>query len=453
MSPLSFPEVLDYWDAKSGITSSSERVSSWSPLKGSDALSQGTGANQPILLPYSGVNYLWLPGVAGNYVSVPSSAALQVTTGLDIDAYVALNTPTSGTTKHLGGKWLGTGSQYSYVFQVQATTGKLILSRANTGAVGDIQSAVSSVAPSWVAYSGLYVRVTELAGVVTFYTSTDGSNWTQLGTTQAVNNNTIFAGTAPLWLGVNQDLTSQLIDGGKLYRFRIYNGLRQSGGTLAFDANFAAVAEGATSFTESSSNGATVTINSTGAKPAQIVGSQQMLFDASAFSLSSAINLSATSKLALVVVMRTATRGTVQQIAEYTSDTTGASGFSMPIINGTRKISPANGKFGGILNQADSTATFTDNVYFVAASTYDRTLGTAQQTFPQINLSTGSTQIASSDSNGAYANDTLYFGARAGSSLFLGGQVKAIALMNTAPSQARFNQIIRAMAAQYGVSV
>lgn len=61
---------------------------------------------------------------------------------------------------------------------------------------------------------------------------------------------------------------------GSIYRAQIYNGIN---GTLAFDANFTTAPKLATSFTESSSNAATVTVNSTGQYGARISGARDLV--------------------------------------------------------------------------------------------------------------------------------------------------------------------------------
>jgi hypothetical protein len=107
---------------------------------------------------------------------------------------------------------------------------------------------------------------------VIFYTSPDGSSWTQLGTTQSTAAGNIFSGTAQVEVGSNN--TGSELLAGRVLRAQIYNGID---GTLAFDANFATASKLATSFTESSSNAATVTINTTGRYGARICGARDLV--------------------------------------------------------------------------------------------------------------------------------------------------------------------------------
>lgn len=96
--PWQFPEVTRYWDARTGITESGERVSAWSAsIKGSTALEQATGANQPYLLPYAGVNYAWNAGVASNTITCPTTSITGDFVG-ELDQANADNSPASDVT-------------------------------------------------------------------------------------------------------------------------------------------------------------------------------------------------------------------------------------------------------------------------------------------------------------------------------------------------------------------
>src|SRR5690606_31039815 len=51
---------------------------------------QATSGSQPICLAHDGTNYLHLPGVAGNYASVPDSAALRPTGDMELIVHVTM---------------------------------------------------------------------------------------------------------------------------------------------------------------------------------------------------------------------------------------------------------------------------------------------------------------------------------------------------------------------------
>jgi hypothetical protein len=209
---------------------------------------------------------MYLPGIASNYASAPDSAALDITGDIDIRCKVALDdwTPTASNT--LVAKWASSVGLRAYQFAVN-TNGTLLLSTSNDGTA--VLTANSTVAPTVADGETLWVRVTldvdnGAAGrTATFFTSTDGITWTQLGspvvtagTTSIISNSSILEiGTITNGLGNPAR--------GKFFRAQVLNGI---GGTLVFDANFenSITSLLQTSFTESSTNAATVTINRSG---------------------------------------------------------------------------------------------------------------------------------------------------------------------------------------------
>lgn len=211
-------------------------------------------------------NFLYLPGVAANYASAPNAAPLQITGDITLDWYGALNV------------WSGVGFQSLIARNVPSSNRSYNLTMDNAGKVEMITSAdgstfltststvvlgLSAGAPTWVRAS---LQVNDGSGhnVVKFYTSSDGVSWAQLGSTVTnAGTTSINAGTAALEIGSNAGGVSSL-GPGIYYRARIYNSyLQASAGTPVFDANFATKTVGANSFTESSANAATVTINGT----------------------------------------------------------------------------------------------------------------------------------------------------------------------------------------------
>jgi hypothetical protein len=215
-------------------------------------------------LGHTGTNYLYLPGITLNYASAPDSAALDITGDIDLRVKVAMDDWTPGSTQTLLSKY-STGQQ-SYSFNmgsanllvfVWTTDGSTVLSRTST------------VAPTIADGATLWVRATldvdnGAAGHdVIFYTSPDGVTWTQLGSTVTTAGTTsIFSGTATLNVGANTNGVN-VPARGKFFRAQVLNGI---GGTVAFDANFETgiTSNLPTTFTESSANAATVTINYSG---------------------------------------------------------------------------------------------------------------------------------------------------------------------------------------------
>lgn len=219
----------------------------------------------------SEVNGLALNAVIGNYASAPDAAALRVTGDMDLRAQLSTPTWANGSaTWYPIAKFVGS---FAYVLGITAT-GLVTLGISTTGA--DVVNTNSTAAVPFSNYSTGWIRATraQTGGLVNFYTSTDGVNWTLLGTGNQVasSGTAIFAGTSTLFLGAFGAGTAPLL--GSLYRAQIYNGIA---GTLVFDANFSAVAKLAASFVESSTNAATVTIATTGDYGARICGARDLV--------------------------------------------------------------------------------------------------------------------------------------------------------------------------------
>lgn len=211
-------------------------------------------------------NYLYLPGVASNNATAPDSAALDITGDIDLRCKVALDDWTPSAIQYLISKYQS-ASQRSYGLSVE-TNGRISLVWSTDGTGGTLLSATSTVAPTVADGATLWVRgVLDVdngaAGKnVFFYTSTDGLTWTQLGTTVTTAGTTsIFSSTSVLEIGSVLATSNPLR--GKVFRAQVLNGI---GGTVAFDANFegSITSLNQASFTESSSNAATVTINRSG---------------------------------------------------------------------------------------------------------------------------------------------------------------------------------------------
>lgn len=220
----------------------------------------------------SSVNVLCLNGVAGNFASAADSAALSITVDIDIQANVALNDWTPAAANVVCARWAGGGAS-SFIFRVIASGG-LQLSYSLDGTA--IISATSTATVSFSDLSSGWVRATKQSssGTVKFYTSKNGSSWTQLGDDVAATSGAMFDGAQSLEIGTRNAGSAEPLSG-LVYRVRILNGY-DGAGTLVFDANFATAAKLATSFTESSSNAATVTINTSGATGARISGARDL---------------------------------------------------------------------------------------------------------------------------------------------------------------------------------
>jgi hypothetical protein len=230
--------------------------------------SSTSNTNEPLALAHSGTNYLYVPGVSGNYASVPDSAALDITGDIDIKARVALDDWTPSALIAVAGKWNNTGNQKSWVLTVQ-TDGTLILFFTTDGATAlpFTSTAATGLTDGSIKWVRATVDVDNGAGsrVCKFYLSDDGTTWTQLGTTVTTAGTiTFFSGTANVEIGTTTSGTANLA-ALKAYRVIIQNAYDTANNTsnVVLDADFTTgiTSGGQTSFTESSSNAATVTIN------------------------------------------------------------------------------------------------------------------------------------------------------------------------------------------------
>jgi hypothetical protein len=213
---------------------------------------------------HSGSNYLYLPGVASNYASTPDAAALDITGDIDLRVKVALDDWTPSAVNYLIAKY--NTSNVSYSLRVNAAgTLSLAYSTDGTTAIVRNSSVVTGItdgATKWVRAT-LDVDNDDGGNDVKFFLSDDGTNWTQLGTTVTnVSTTSIFSGNAILEIGSFFGGTSGPARG-KFFRAQVLDGI---GGTVAFDADFETGITSLlqTTFTESSLNAATVTINRSG---------------------------------------------------------------------------------------------------------------------------------------------------------------------------------------------
>lgn len=209
------------------------------------------------------VKNVYLPGVAGNYMSTPDAAALDITGDIDLRAYVSMDDWTPSSAQYLIAKY-GNASNHSYILLIGTdgtvgiqwfADGSTVLGMGSTLATGLTNGSVKWVRATLDVDNGASGRTAQ------FFLSDDGITWTQLGTsvTQATATN-IFSGTSPVNIGALTNSVGSMA--GRVLRAQIYNGIN---GTLVLDVNpqvLTSVSQ--TTFTEQSSNAATVTINKSG---------------------------------------------------------------------------------------------------------------------------------------------------------------------------------------------
>lgn len=198
-------------------------------------------------------------GSAGQYASTPDTVATSITGDLDLRAHIRAVDYTAAAAQVILAKETTTTTGRSYRLQVRPA-GTLLFAWSPDGTA---QTTVESAALPVADGVDIHVRVTfdvnNGAGGndVRFYTSPNGSDWTQLGTTiTTAGVASIFNSTAALHIGGADTATTSLFNG-RIYRVRVYNGID---GTLAADFNLRAVVVGATSFA-SPTTGETWTVN------------------------------------------------------------------------------------------------------------------------------------------------------------------------------------------------
>ena len=174
--PIVFDVDFTTWKTGDGMGGYPKLESTGKPVR---ILSNTTGddTNDPKWLKYSATAGLpeskgmYLPGVGGNYASVPDAANLRFVASADIQCEVSLDDWTPGPTCRLISK---TGGGAGYTFDVN-TNGTLSFTKSGV-------AAYTSTSPI-AAIDGqrLWVRVTDSSIELRFYTSTDGITWIQLG--------------------------------------------------------------------------------------------------------------------------------------------------------------------------------------------------------------------------------------------------------------------------------
>ncbi len=223
--------------------------------------------NGALFKAYSAIQYVYLPGTAANYLYTPDAAALDLLGDIWIAGKFALTDWTPGADTTLIAKWEDTSDERAYRLMVD-TTGVLRLGWSTDGTAANVVEEDSTVAPTVTDGDALWVAGTldVSTGIVKFYTGGSAATptWVQLGTTVSGSGATsIGATTAVLEVGSDNTGTAQNLTG-DVYNAHVENGYDEGVGTLVFDADLTdinAVTKPFATFTEASSQAATVTIN------------------------------------------------------------------------------------------------------------------------------------------------------------------------------------------------
>jgi hypothetical protein len=279
-------------------------------------------------------NYLYLPGISGNWATAPDSAALDITGDIDIRCKVAFDDWTPAAISGIIAK--DDTGETAYYLRLE-TNGTLTFVWINSAAASlqgtsSVATGVADGATKWVRAT-LDVDNGASGYDLKFFTSDDGITWTQLGTTVTGGTTTNIRATLGQ-VNIGNRRTGTDLARGKFFRAQVLNGI---GGTLVFDANFenSITSLLQTSFTESSTNGATVTINRSGStfRSAGVIDAGYLYPGATntfANSTTDFLNFGATDSLTAIAIVRqwaTAPTGTV--IAKNTSLGTATVGYAL----------------------------------------------------------------------------------------------------------------------------
>ena len=208
--------------------------------------------------------YVYMPG--DNYgASAPDSAALSITGDMDFRQRMSFDTLAPSGSMRLAAKYNSTGSQQTWRLYM-TNTGALTLDLSPTGANSSLATSSATLSATGLSAGTTYwIRFTreQSTGYVKFYYAADNasmpSSWTQIGTTQTATTSAIFDSTAALTIGGDSSVTNPMP--GRYYWSQLRNNILDDGTGIQFDAVFSSKTVGADTFTESSSNAATVTMN------------------------------------------------------------------------------------------------------------------------------------------------------------------------------------------------
>jgi hypothetical protein len=411
-----------------------------------DCLSGSTSvpdSNDPKFLDWNGTNYVYIPGGSTNALSIPDAANLDITGDIDLRAQVAMDdwTPTAYSSlivKRLAGQVsyelaVNTGGELAFQYSVDGTNA---LTRLSTVATGLTDKTVK-----WVRAT-LDVDNGSSQNDVKFFTSDDGTSWTQLGST--VTNaltTSIFSGTAQVAIGAYSNLSSFTATA-KIYRAQILNGIN---GTTVLDVDTSIITSGgATTFT--AVTGQTVTINrsTTGRKtvavttPVWLFGTDDQLLVPGSATGSKAVDFSNNDSFTALVVMRqwntnTTFRGILGKIQNPGSTTLG-----YYLWTSSPSTTIAFGINDGVTSVSRSGA-FTNGIVSVFTGVLNRYVNTAQATTSTGILTTVNTSISNI---GTLANTgVLTVGARGSGSANVDMEFVAAAIWRRPLSQAEITTL------------
>lgn len=220
------------------------------------SLRRGSIAASRVTAP-AAVNTLSLPGTAGNYASTPDTVANSVGVSGDFDLRAKLTLPdwTPGSNMAIAAKW---NSSSTRSWRLMISSSGMQFSYTRFG--GSIISTTTRLTGLTDGTTG-WVRITRVrsTGVTTYYSSTDGSTWTNLGSTTADAGGGFFDSNGNLTIGAQEEFTTTMFNG-KIHYFELRDAV--DGTVVAkFDAEAVTPAGTRNPSSVVSSTGETWTIN------------------------------------------------------------------------------------------------------------------------------------------------------------------------------------------------
>jgi hypothetical protein len=390
-------------------------------LNGRNGSTAGADSNDAQYLDWDGINYVYLPGVLENFMSVPDENALDITGDIDLRARVAFEDWYPGSpTRPIVGKWNSFTNNRSYRLDLNIG-GSLLLFWSTDGqtflsATSSIVTGIDNGQEKWVRAT-LDVDNGASGNDVRFFLSDDGVTWTQLGTTiTQAGATSIYSGSSIAHVGATFNGTNSAA--AKFYRAQIFNGID---GTKVLDVDTSVLTTGAAT-TFIALTGQTVTINrSTSGRKSVAVASPVWLFGTDDFiqvTNNALLNFDANQSFTLVLMLR---RWNDQlSFDRYLSKANNLNdGYSMIANNSNSSISTV---VDSGPNRVSIAATISNSVASTYVSVIDRT---AQTIASYVNNAATATSSISSvgsltnslplrimrDANGTSYSDAELFGA------------------------------------------
>ena len=213
---------------------------------------------------HQGSNFAFIPGLTGNYLSVPDSNPLDITGNIDLRAQIALDDWTPPAENVIIAK-ASSASTRSYKLSI-LSNGRIRLSLSTNGSTwttidSTVATGLTNRAIKWIRATidvdnGLSQNESR------FWLSDDGFTWSQLGTT-VVNSGTlsIFSSSSPVEIGTEQTGQTPML--GKVFVVQVLNEIEGTP-VLRVDVptNVAAIDGNVSSFI--ATTGQTVTVNRSG---------------------------------------------------------------------------------------------------------------------------------------------------------------------------------------------